>query len=84
MSVEIPSDLVPFVHSVIANGQCADEREVVGKALRLMEAIERKREKLRADVLEGINSGESFSSEVVAGRVAEWAASLANRPATGP
>lgn len=83
MSVDIPSDLVPFVHSVIASGRCVDEGEVVGEALRLMEAVERKRERLRAEVLEGINSGASISSQEVAGRLAEWAAGLAAKPTVG-
>ena len=74
MSVDIPSDLVPFVHSVIASGRCRSESEVVGEALRLLEVVERKREQLRADVLEGINSGESISREEVARHVKEWAA----------
>lgn len=81
MSVNIPSDLVPFVHSVIASGRCVDESQVVGEALRLMESVERKREKLRADVLEGINSGASISSQDVASRLAEWTAGIAAKPA---
>jgi putative addiction module CopG family antidote len=49
------------------------ESEVVGQALRLLEVVERKREQLRVDVLEGINSGESIPGYEVARHVNEWA-----------
>lgn len=74
MNVDIPLDLVPFVHSVIASGRCDSESEVVGEALRLLERIERKRAQVRADVLEGIDSGNSLSREEVDRRLREWSA----------
>jgi putative addiction module CopG family antidote len=81
MSVDIPSELVSFVHSIIASGRCRSESEVVGQALRLLEVVERKREQLRVDVLEGINSGESIPGDEVARHVNEWAAQeLERRP----
>ncbi|HQU43897.1 MAG TPA: type II toxin-antitoxin system ParD family antitoxin [Pirellulales bacterium] len=76
MSVEIPSDLVPFVHSVIASGRCGSEGEVVSEALRLLEAVDRRRGQLRADVLEGINSGESVPRAEVDRQLKEWSARL--------
>lgn len=65
MSIDIPSDLMPFVHQFIATGRCNNESEVVGEALRLLEVVERKRAQLRADVLEGIDSGTSVSRDEV-------------------
>lgn len=81
MSVDIPSDLVPFVHAVIASGRCRSESEVVGEALRLLETVERKRDQLRAEILDGINSGDSISREQVARQVKHWAARHANEEA---
>jgi putative addiction module CopG family antidote len=76
MNVDIPLDLVPFVHSVIASGRCGNECEVVREALELLERAERKREHLRADVLEGIHSGESLSRDDVDRHVREWSSRL--------
>jgi putative addiction module CopG family antidote len=73
MSVDIPSEFVPFVHSIIASGRCGSESEVVTEALRLLEVVERKREQLSADVLEGINSGEAVSRAEVDRNVRQWA-----------
>lgn len=81
MSVDIPADLVPFVHSIIASGRCQSESDVVVEALRLLETVERRRDQLRADVIEGINSGESISREVVGRQVKDWAAKLASKNA---
>lgn len=84
MSVDIPSDLVPFVHAVIASGRCRSESEVVGEALRLLETVERKRDELRAEILEGIDSGESISREDVDRQVKGWAARQATAKAEKP
>lgn len=83
MSVDIPSEFVPFVHSIIASGRCGSESEVVGEALRLLEVVERKRERLRADVLEGMNSGKSISRAEVDRNVKQWSErGAAEEPAT--
>lgn len=84
MSVDIPSDLVPFVHAVIASGRCHSESEVVGEALRLLETVERKRDQLRTEVLDGINSGESISRGDVVRQVKDWAAHQATAKAEKP
>ena len=56
MSVEIPSDVEPFIRQAVASGEYANEQEVVAEILRLaVPALESYRE-LRARV------GQSTSS----------------------
>lgn len=76
MTAEIPPDLVPFVHRVIASGRYSSESDVVGEALRLFRDMDLWREELRRDVAEGINSGESIPGEGVFARLRQRAAEI--------
>jgi putative addiction module CopG family antidote len=76
MSVEIPADLLPFVEGVIASGRCTSESDVVGEALRLLRDMESRREELRREVLEGINSGESIPGDEVFAKLRQRAAEI--------
>jgi putative addiction module CopG family antidote len=79
MTVEIPTDLLPFVQGVIASGRCHSESDVVGEALRLFREVECRREELRREVLEGINSGESIPGDRVFERLRRRAAEIASK-----
>ena len=79
MTVDIPADLLPFVQDVIASGRCMSESDVVGEALRLLRDMESRREELRRDVLEGINSGESIPGEEVFAKLRQRAAEIASK-----
>ena len=61
MSVDIPTDLQPFVQSMIAGGSFHSETEVVGEALRLLQNRQRRLEELRAEIqpaLDRLDRGE--------------------------
>jgi putative addiction module CopG family antidote len=73
-SVDIPQDLMPFVQSVISNGRHRNESEVVEEALRIFQELEQRREALRANIVEGMNSGESIPGDEVFNRLERHAA----------
>jgi antitoxin ParD1/3/4 len=50
MTVEIPSEFQPFVEGIIAQGNYADESQVVGEALRLLRERDRRLDELRKEV----------------------------------
>ncbi len=79
MSVDIPQDLVPFVQAVISSGRCHSETEVVGEALRVFQELEQRRQGLREDIRDGMNSGESIPGDEVFERLERRAAELAAR-----
>jgi putative addiction module CopG family antidote len=76
MSVDIPADPVPYIRAVISSGRCRDETKVVGEALRVFQDFESRRKRLREDVREGINSGESIPGEGVFERLERRTAEL--------
>jgi antitoxin ParD1/3/4 len=50
MTIEIPSDLQQFVHTVIDAGSFKNEAEVIGEALRLLQERQRRIEELRREI----------------------------------
>jgi antitoxin ParD1/3/4 len=63
MTVEIPSDLQQFVHTVIDAGSYKDEAEVVGQALRLLQERQKRIEDLRREIqpaLDQLDRGEGI------------------------
>jgi antitoxin ParD1/3/4 len=63
MTVEIPSDLQQFVHTVIDAGSYKNEAEVVGQALRLLQERQRRIEELRREIqpaLDRLDRGEGI------------------------
>jgi antitoxin ParD1/3/4 len=63
MTVDIPSDLQQFVHTVIDAGSYKDEAEVVGQALRLLQERQRRIEELRREIqpaLDELDRGEGI------------------------
>lgn len=63
MTIEIPSDLQQFVHTVIDAGSYKDEAEVVGQALRLLQERQRRIDELRCEVqpaLDRLDRGEGI------------------------
>lgn len=71
MSVDIPSDFIPYVQSLISSGRCESEAQVVTEALRLLQQTDENRQQLRALVLEGVQSGDSVSESAVFNRLNE-------------
>ncbi|HUE70398.1 MAG TPA: type II toxin-antitoxin system ParD family antitoxin [Pirellulaceae bacterium] len=75
MSVEIPSDLSPFVDAVIRSGHYQSEADAVAEALRLL----RRREALAEDICVGaeqLDRGESVSGDQVFAELRDKAAAL--------
>lgn len=52
MSIEIPADFVPFVHTLIASGRFQNEGEVVHAALQLMARQQQRDSELQVSLLE--------------------------------
>jgi|GEM_PF-328643 len=77
MSVDIPADLVPFVQAVISSGRFRSEEEVVSEALRVFQEVEERRKRLREDIRDGMNSGDSIPGDEVFARLERRAAELA-------
>lgn len=71
MSVDIPSDFIPYVQSLISSGRCESEAQVVTEALRLLRQTDENRQQIRALVLEGVHSGDSIAEDVVFKRLDE-------------
>lgn len=72
MNVEIPPELSPFVHQMIACGNYRNENELLIEGLRLL----RSREQLRADVDAGIaqlEAGQGIDGNEVFARLEERA-----------
>jgi putative addiction module CopG family antidote len=63
MTVEIPSELQPFVDQVVRAGNYQSEADVVGEALRLLRARRQRIEDLRREVqpaLDRLDRGEGI------------------------
>jgi putative addiction module CopG family antidote len=65
MAMSIPDDLTPFVEGVIASGRCQNEDEVILEALRVFRDVERKRQRLRDEIIAGMESGEPIPADIV-------------------
>ena len=65
MNVTIPPELQQFVNSKVASGACESESDVIAEALRVYRDIEQRREQLRRDIQEGIDSGEGIPASAV-------------------
>ena len=79
MSVDIPPELEQFVQNVIDSGRCETESEVVCEALRLFQELDKRREQLRQDIEDGMNSGESILGDKVFDRLEKRAAEIASQ-----
>ena len=55
MTVDIPAEFQPFVQAAINRGDFRDESEVVGEALRVLQAREQRLKELRREVQLGID-----------------------------
>ena len=75
MSVEIPSDLSPFVDAVIRSGHYQSEAEVVAEALRLLKRREALAEDIRLGI-EQLDRGESVEGQQVFAELRAKAAAL--------
>ena len=82
MTIELPADVQPIVDKAIAAGQCANETEVVRRALHLYEQFERRRQTLVQDIQQGIDSGDSIPGAVVFQELEHLAQELSRRAAT--
>lgn len=71
MSVDIPSDFIPYVQSLISSGRCESETQVVTAALRLLRQTDENRQQIRVLVLEGVHSGDSIPESAVFKRLDE-------------
>jgi putative addiction module CopG family antidote len=69
MSIDIPSDLIPYVQSLVSSGRCESETQVVSEALRLLRETDERRQQIQKAVLEGVQSGDSISEDVVFDRL---------------
>jgi putative addiction module CopG family antidote len=69
MSIDIPSDLIPYVQSLVSSGPCESETQVVSEALRLLRETDERRQQIQKAVLEGVQSGDSISEDVVFDRL---------------
>jgi Arc/MetJ-type ribon-helix-helix transcriptional regulator len=70
MTVEIPADLAPFVHRLIAERRFLTEGDVLAEALRLLQS----QEALRTAVREGfsqLDAGQSVPADEVLARAEE-------------
>ena len=76
MSIDIPSELEPFVQDVIRRGVYQSADEVVVEALKVLRDIERRRSELRADIRAGLAS-EGLPAEMVFMELDRLAAQLA-------
>ncbi len=79
MSVDIPADLMPFVQAVVSSGRCRTETGVVGEALRVFQEVEARRNRLRDDMEQGVNWGDSIPGDQVFARLERQAAGSAAR-----
>jgi Arc/MetJ-type ribon-helix-helix transcriptional regulator len=70
MTIEIPSELLPFIERMVSQRRLLNEREVLIEGLRLLEA----RETLREEVGKGfaqLDAGQGVPASEVYSRVAE-------------
>jgi antitoxin ParD1/3/4 len=79
MSVEIPSELSPFVDAVIRSGLYNSEAAVVAEALRLLKRREALAEDIRLGI-EQLDRGESVDGEQVFAKLRAKAAALKPGP----
>ena len=79
MSVEIPSDLSPFVDAVIRSGHYQNEADVVAEGLRLLKRREALAQEIRIGI-EQLDRGESVTGEQVFAEVRAKAAALTLDP----
>jgi putative addiction module CopG family antidote len=79
MFVDIPTDLVPFVQSLISSGRCESETHVVAEALQLLRQTDESRQQIRDAVVEGMHSGDSIPESVVFGRLGRDSSPVASQ-----
>jgi putative addiction module CopG family antidote len=61
----VPADVQPIIHQAITDGRGTDEVDVVRQALRLYAELEQRRQSLKREIDQGLESGASIPGELV-------------------
>jgi putative addiction module CopG family antidote len=56
VAIDLPDDLLSYVHESLDSGRSADQSQVIQKALRLLKAVETRQSALDAAIQEGLDA----------------------------